>query len=105
MRLRRSTPYGAGIRRIRRGKGVAYAELGPVHRGHTLQGSWDATDFMIAQPRGVVVALTPWNDPVAIAAGLVGAALATGNAMVHKPSERCPRTGELFGRRASKPGA
>ncbi|MGV9677891.1 aldehyde dehydrogenase family protein [Nocardia sp. NPDC003482] len=75
-----------------------YAELGPVHGGRTLQGGWGATDFMIPQPRGVVVALTPWNDPVAIAAGLVGAALVTGNTVVHKPSERCPRTGELLGR-------
>lgn len=80
-----------------------YAELGPVHRGRTLQGSWEATDFMIPQPRGVVVALTPWNDPVAIACGLLGAALVTGNTVVYKPSERCPRTGarlgELFGDR------
>ncbi len=75
-----------------------YAELGPVHRGRTLQGGWDATDFMIPQPRGVVLALTPWNDPVAIACGLLGAALATGNTAVHKPSERCPRTGALFSR-------
>ncbi len=26
---------------------VQYAELGPVHRGRTLHGSWDATDFMV----------------------------------------------------------
>jgi acyl-CoA reductase-like NAD-dependent aldehyde dehydrogenase len=48
---------------------------------------------MVPGPRGVVVALTPWNDPVAVAAGLIGAALVTGNTVVHKPSERCPRTG------------
>lgn len=74
-----------------------YAELGPLHRGRSLQGSPAATDFMIAQPRGVVVALTPWNDPVAIACGLLGAALATGNTVLHKPSERCPRTGIMLG--------
>ncbi len=92
-------PADSGREGVLAGAGTLdqYAELGPVHRGHTLQGSWDATDFMIAQPRGVVVAVTPWNDPVAVAAGLVGAALATGNAVVHKPSERCPRTGALFG--------
>ncbi|XVV06400.1 aldehyde dehydrogenase family protein [Actinosynnema sp. CA-248983] len=75
-----------------------YAELGPVHRGRSLLGSWDATDFMVPEPRGVVVALTPWNDPVAVACGLLGAALVTGNAVVHKPSERCPHTGLLMGR-------
>ncbi|MEV0675095.1 aldehyde dehydrogenase family protein [Actinosynnema sp. NPDC050436] len=74
-----------------------YAELGPVHRGRSLHGSPGAADFMIPVPRGVVVALTPWNDPVAIACGLLGAALVTGNAAVHKPSERCPRTGRLLG--------
>jgi succinate-semialdehyde dehydrogenase / glutarate-semialdehyde dehydrogenase len=73
-----------------------YAELGPLHRGHSLQGDWDATDLMIAEPRGVVAVLTPWNDPVAVAAGLLGAALVTGNTVVHKPSERCPSAGRRF---------
>ncbi|MCW2716399.1 aldehyde dehydrogenase family protein [Pseudonocardia sp.] len=75
---------------------VQYAELGPVHRGRSLQGSWAATDLMVPEPRGVAVVLTPWNDPVAVAAGLIGAALAVGNTVVHKPSERCPHTGRRF---------
>lgn len=75
---------------------LQYAELGPVHRGRCLQGGWNAADLMVPGPRGVVVALTPWNDPVAVAAGLLGAALATGNTVVHKPSERCPRTARRF---------
>jgi acyl-CoA reductase-like NAD-dependent aldehyde dehydrogenase len=75
---------------------VQYAELGPVHRGRSLHGAWDATDLMVPEPRGVAVVLTPWNDPVAVAAGLIGAALATGNTVVHKPSERCPQTGRRF---------
>jgi len=75
---------------------VQYAELGPVHRGRSLRGSWDTTDLMVPEPRGVVAVLTPWNDPIAVAAGLIGAALATGNAVVHKPSERCPQTGRRF---------
>jgi betaine-aldehyde dehydrogenase len=74
-----------------------YAELGPLHRGRSLQGAWSATDLMIPEPRGVVVALTPWNDPVAVACGLLGAALATGNTVVHKPSERCPNLGARLG--------
>lgn len=73
-----------------------YAELGPLHRGRSLHGGWAATDLMIPEPRGVVAVLTPWNDPVAVAAGLLGAALITGNTVVHKPSERCPRTGRRF---------
>ena len=74
-----------------------YAELGPVHRGHSLRGSRLASDYTIAEPRGVAVLLTPWNDPVAVACGLIGAALVTGNAVIHKPSERCPRLGEALG--------
>lgn len=75
---------------------MQYAQLGPLHRGRSLLGAWSATDLMVPEPRGVVAALTPWNDPVAVAAGLLGAALVTGNTVVHKPSERCPGTGRRF---------
>ena len=78
----------AGIGTLRQ-----YAELGPLHRGRSLQGGWDATDLMVPQPRGVVAAITPWNDPVAVPCGLLGAALVTGNTVVLKPSERTPHTG------------
>jgi betaine-aldehyde dehydrogenase len=74
-----------------------YAELGPLHRGHSLLGNRTATDYTVAEPRGVAVLLTPWNDPVAVACGLIGAALVTGNTVVHKPSERCPHLGEALG--------
>ncbi|MBG0816110.1 aldehyde dehydrogenase [Planomonospora sp. ID82291] len=70
-----------------------YAELGPLHGARSLQGGWGATDLMVREPRGVVGVITPWNDPAAIACGLIGAALATGNTVVHKPSERTPHTG------------
>ncbi|HET9891283.1 MAG TPA: aldehyde dehydrogenase family protein [Mycobacterium sp.] len=75
---------------------LQYSQLGPLHGGRSLQGGWSATDLMVPQPRGVVAVLTPWNDPVAVAAGLLGAALVTGNTVVHKPSERCPQTGRRF---------
>jgi acyl-CoA reductase-like NAD-dependent aldehyde dehydrogenase len=70
-----------------------YAELAPVHRGRTLAGDDQAIDLMAYAPRGVVAAITPWNDPVAVSCGLLGAALATGNTVVYKPSERTPATG------------
>jgi len=78
----------AGIATLRQ-----YAELGPVHRGRSLQGGWDATDLMVFEPRGVVAAITPWNDPVAVPCGILGAAVVTGNTVVFKPSERSPHTG------------
>src|SRR5829696_9256422 len=67
-----------------------YAELGPLHRGRSLVGSWEAADLMVHEPRGVVALLVPWNDPVAIACGQIGAALVAGNAVVYKPSEKTP---------------
>ncbi len=70
-----------------------YAELGPLHRGRSLQGAWGAVDLMVPEPRGVAVVLTPWNDPVAIACGLLAANLVVGNPVVFKPSERTPLTG------------
>ena len=75
-----------------------YAELGPLHRGRSLQGGWDAVDLMVHEPRGVAAVITPWNDPVAVPAGLIAAALVSGNTVVFKPSERTPLTGELLAR-------
>ncbi|MFC4070843.1 aldehyde dehydrogenase family protein [Actinoplanes subglobosus] len=79
---------GAGVATLRQ-----YAELGPTHRGRTLAGDDDAIDLMAFRPRGVVAVITPWNDPVAVSCGLLGAALVTGNTVVYKPSERTPATG------------
>lgn len=82
----------AGIATLRQ-----YAELGPLHRGHSLRGPLGAADYTIIRPRGVAAVLTPWNDPVAVALGLIGAALVTGNTVIHKPSERCPHLGIRLG--------
>jgi acyl-CoA reductase-like NAD-dependent aldehyde dehydrogenase len=73
-----------------------YAEFGPLHRGRSLAGERGTTDLMVHEPRGVVAAITPWNDPVAVSCGLIGAALVTGNTVVYKPSERTPGTGRLL---------
>lgn len=65
-----------------------YAELGPLHRGRSLAGDWDATDLMVHEPYGVAAVIVPWNDPLGILSGLLGACLVTGNTVVVKPSER-----------------
>ena len=67
-----------------------YAELGPLHRGNSLQGNYMASDTMVYEPYGVAAAVVPWNDPLAIACGYLGAALVTGNTVVYKPSEKTP---------------
>src|SRR5215212_6247144 len=67
-----------------------YAELGPLHRGKSLNGSYMASDMMVHEPYGVAAVVVPWNDPIAIACGYLGAALVTGNTVVYKPSEKTP---------------
>lgn len=47
-------------------------------------------------PRGVTVVIAPWNFPLAIPAGMVSAALVTGNPVLFKPSERSPGLGTLL---------
>ena len=88
-------PLGDSMGGVEAGIGAIeqYAELGPLHRGRSLQGNWDAADLMIHEPLGVVALLVPWNDPVAIACGQIAAALATGNAVIFKPSEKTPLSG------------
>jgi len=44
-------------------------------------------------PRGVCAVIAPWNFPLAIPAGMVSAALATGNTVVFKPAEQTPACG------------
>jgi acyl-CoA reductase-like NAD-dependent aldehyde dehydrogenase len=63
----------------------AYAELGPLDRGHPSRG-----DLVLREPRGVVAILMPWSDPLAATCGALGAALVAGNAVVLKPSEKAP---------------
>jgi acyl-CoA reductase-like NAD-dependent aldehyde dehydrogenase len=83
----------AGVSTLRQ-----YAELGQLHSGRMLAGQPDAIDYMTRRPRGVVAVITPWNDPVAVSCGLIGAALVTGNTVVYKPSERTPQTGVRLAR-------
>lgn len=42
------------------------------------------------EPVGVVVAIIPWNYPMLMAAWKIGPALAAGNSLVLKPSEKAP---------------
>ncbi|NND41128.1 MAG: CoA-acylating methylmalonate-semialdehyde dehydrogenase, partial [Silicimonas sp.] len=48
--------------------------------------------YSMRQPLGVVAGITPFNFPAMIPLWKMGPALACGNAMILKPSERCPST-------------
>ncbi|MFW0871855.1 aldehyde dehydrogenase family protein [Rhodococcoides corynebacterioides] len=59
------------------GTAAIVSDVGPQRRfGYTLR-----------QPLGVVAAITPWNNPLLIAAWKVAPALAAGNTVVIKPAE------------------
>jgi RHH-type proline utilization regulon transcriptional repressor/proline dehydrogenase/delta 1-pyrroline-5-carboxylate dehydrogenase len=45
------------------------------------------------RPRGIGAVISPWNFPLAIAAGMVSAAIVTGNCVIFKPSSLSPVTG------------
>ncbi len=49
--------------------------------------------YEILEPRGVVVAITPWNFPVALPFWLTGLSLVLGNCVILKPSEYTPMCG------------
>ncbi|SER84382.1 Acyl-CoA reductase [Propionibacterium cyclohexanicum] len=93
-------PTGEAIDGIRAGVATlrSTAVLGTMHGGTRLAGQAYCSDYSRREPRGVAVALTPWNDPVAVACELAAAALVTGNCLILKPSEHCPRLGREFGR-------
>ena len=49
------------------------------------------------RPRGVVLVIAPWNNPLQLSLVPAAFALAAGNTVILKPSERTPGTGELIG--------
>ena len=56
----------------------------------TLSGPVGEQNELGYRARGVVVAISPWNFPLAIFIGQVAAALVAGNAVVAKPAEQTP---------------
>ncbi len=55
-------------------------------------------------PRGVVVAITAWNFPLALAGRKIGPALVTGNTIVVKPTQETPLTTLVLGKIANDSG-
>jgi RHH-type transcriptional regulator, proline utilization regulon repressor / proline dehydrogenase / delta 1-pyrroline-5-carboxylate dehydrogenase len=58
--------------------------------GETMPGPTGESNMLQLRGRGVFVAISPWNFPLAIFAGQVTAALMAGNAVVAKPAEQTP---------------
>ena len=60
--------------------------------------------YAMRQPLGVVAGITPFNFPAMIPLWKMGPALSAGNAMILKPSERCPSTSLLLAQLAQEAG-
>ena len=88
---------------IQRGVEVIEFAIGIPHlmKGEFTEGAGAGIDvYSIRQPLGVVAGITPFNFPAMIPLWKAGPALACGNALILKPSERDPsvplRLAELF---------
>ncbi|MCC6620177.1 MAG: aldehyde dehydrogenase family protein [Deltaproteobacteria bacterium] len=51
---------------------------------------------LVFEPKGLVGLITPWNYPAALTLRSLIPALVAGNAVLYKPSEHAPRTGDLL---------
>jgi len=69
--------YGEAIDKI-------YDEVAPTAQ--------DSLALIQREPVGVVAAIIPWNYPMLMAAWKIGPALAAGNSLILKPSEKAPLT-------------
>jgi gamma-glutamyl-gamma-aminobutyraldehyde dehydrogenase/4-guanidinobutyraldehyde dehydrogenase/NAD-dependent aldehyde dehydrogenase len=73
-----------------------YDEVAPVTE--------DALALVTREALGVVAAIVPWNFPTVMAAWKIGPALATGNSVIVKPSEKSPLTAILLADLAKQAG-
>ncbi|MFG2959226.1 aldehyde dehydrogenase family protein [Streptomyces sp. NPDC048291] len=77
--------YYAGL--ARQGYGTLLHDARPHHRTHTQR-----------EPIGVLLVISPWNDPLITPARKLAPLLATGNAAVFKPAGETPLAGLHFAR-------
>ena len=66
---------------------------GGVDADRLVQSPPGESNLQVYQPRGVAAVIAPWNFPLAIATGMVSAALVAGNAVCFKPAEQTPAIG------------
>jgi aminomuconate-semialdehyde/2-hydroxymuconate-6-semialdehyde dehydrogenase len=76
----------------------------PVGLASTLAGR-QALNYSLRKPLGVVAVIVPWNLPLLLLTWKVAPALATGNAVVVKPSEETPASATVLAEIISEAGA
>jgi RHH-type proline utilization regulon transcriptional repressor/proline dehydrogenase/delta 1-pyrroline-5-carboxylate dehydrogenase len=77
---------------------LEYYALGALAlaQGRTLPQLPGERNTLRYYPRGPHAVIAPWNFPLAIPAGMVSAALVTGNTVVFKPAEQTPACGHAL---------
>ena len=81
-----------------------FAGLADKIQGSTIPVRGPFLNYTLRQPVGVVGCIVPWNFPLSLASWKVAPALATGNAVVLKPSEQTPLTALRLGELAAEAG-
>ncbi|MGO1246705.1 MAG: aldehyde dehydrogenase [Oceanisphaera sp.] len=81
-----------------------YAEAIDKVYGEVAPTANNVLAFITREPVGVVAAIVPWNFPLVLACWKIGSALATGNSVVLKPSEKAPLSAIRLGALAKKAG-
>ncbi len=89
--------------------------IAAAHEARQLRGEVVPMDFSpggkgrmamtVREPIGVIGAITPFNFPLNLALHKVAPALASGNAVVHKPAERTPLSALRLARAIDEAGA
>jgi aldehyde dehydrogenase (NAD+) len=93
-------PRAEALAEVEKGASVLdyYAEVGYRPQGKTFRTDADEDVFTIIEPLGVVTLLTPWNFPFTIPLRKLSAALASGNAILFKPSMNAALCALVIGR-------
>jgi aldehyde dehydrogenase (NAD+) len=69
-----------------------FAEAGYLSQGSTSLNTPGFVNMTFRQPFGVVAAIIPWNVPILFFASKVAPAIAAGNCVILKSSEKAPLT-------------
>lgn len=72
------------------------ADMRRLGAGAVTQHTPGESNILVHTPRGVGVAIAPWNFPLAILCGLTVAPLVAGNTVIMKPAEQTSIIGAVF---------
>ncbi|MGP0222436.1 MULTISPECIES: aldehyde dehydrogenase family protein [unclassified Paenarthrobacter] len=84
------------VNTLRLSAAEARRNAGEVIPFDAYEGSEDRHGWFSREPLGIILAITPFNDPLNLVAHKVGPAIAGGNAVVLKPSALTPLSAQLL---------